>query len=123
MISVLISSESRYKVDKEKIHQKTQDFLTQQGMGDVEVSLAVVGARKIRELNRKFRKIDEETDVLAFSQEAGRGPDGILRLGDIVICYPICREEAREENKLVAEKMNELVEHGLRHLLGEDHGE
>ncbi len=121
MISVLISSESRYRFEREKIRQKVVEFLTAAGIGDVEVSLSVVGARKILKLNRDFRQVDQETDVLSFPQEAGRGPDGILRLGDVVVCYPVCREEARLENKLVIQKMEELVEHGLRHLLGEHH--
>lgn len=123
MISVLISSESRYQVDKEKIRQKVEEVLKTAGLEEVEISLMVVGGRKIRDLNRQFRQIEEPTDVLSFPQEAGRDPDGILRLGDIVICYPICRSEAAGENKMVWEKMNELVEHGLKHLLGEHHPE
>lgn len=91
------------------------------GIEEVEVSLAVVGTRKILKLNRDFRQVEEVTDVLSFPQEAGRGQDGVLRLGDIVICYPVCREEARLENKFVSQKLEELVEHGLRHLLGEHH--
>lgn len=121
MISVLISSESRYRVDRKKIRQSASDFLKGAGLADVEVSVSVVGARKIHTLNQKFRQIDAPTDVLSFPQEEGRGPDGILRLGDVVVCYPICREEARKENKMVWEQMNFLVEHGLRHLLGEHH--
>ena len=121
MISVLISSESRYKVDKERIRQKVAELLKAAGLEDVEVSIAVVGTRKISDLNRHFREVGEPTDVLSFPQESGRDPDGFLRLGDIVVCYPICRAEAGKENKMVWEKMNELVEHGLRHLLGEHH--
>lgn len=91
------------------------------GLVDVEVSISIVGTRKIRLLNRRFRKLDEVTNVLSFPQEESRGPDGVLRLGDIIVCYPICRDEAGKDNKMVWEKMNELVEHGLRHLLGEHH--
>jgi len=121
MISVLISSESRYRVDREKIRQAVSSLLKGAGLVDVEVSISIVGARKIRTLNQKFRQIDTPTDVLSFPQEEGRGPDGVLRLGDIIVCYPICREEARRDNKMVWEQMDFLVEHGLRHLLGEHH--
>ncbi|MDO8551767.1 MAG: rRNA maturation RNase YbeY [bacterium] len=121
MISVLISSESRYRVDKKDIRLKTENFLKSVGLIDAEVSISVVGSRKIHSLNRTFRKVDQPTNVLSFPLETGRGPDGMLRLGDVVVCYPICREEARKENKMVGEKMYELVEHGLRHLLGEHH--
>ena len=121
MINVLISSESRYKFERGKIRRMVSDFLKEVGLEDVEVSIRVVGARKIKTLNSDFRKVYEPTDVLSFPQDSVRDPDGILRLGDIVVCYPICRQEASRENKLIIDKMNELVEHGLRHLLGEHH--
>ncbi len=121
MISVLISSESRYKINREKIRKLVQNLLGQAGLDEAEVSILIAGTRKIRELNRVFRKIDEETDVLSFSLEEARDQEGILRLGDIIICYPKAREEAGEEEKMVDEKIDELVEHGLRHLLGKHH--
>jgi len=120
MISVLITSESRYPLDRQAIRQAITRVLKEEGIDEVEISVLVVGGRKIRALNQEFRKIDEETDVLAFPLEEARGPDRILRLGDIVICFPAARELARLENKLVGEKMIELVEHGLKHLLGKN---
>ena len=117
MISVLITSESRYPVDRQAIRQAITRVLKEEGIDGIEISVLVVGGRKMRQLNRDFRKIDEETDVLSFPLEEARGPDQILRLGDIVICFPAARELARLENKLVGEKIIELLEHGLKHLL------
>jgi len=121
MISVLISSGARYKVDREKLRKKVEAFLTGRGLDDVEVSIAIVGGRKIRQLNRTYRKIDAATDVLSFPLEEPRDKEGVLRLGDIVICYSKAREEAAEEEKFVDDKISDLIEHGLRHLLGEHH--
>lgn len=121
MISVLISSESRYRVDRDNLRRKVIDFLTKRSLFDIEVSILVVGTRKMRDLSKVYRKIDEMTDVLSFPLEEARGPDQILRLGDIVVCYPVARSEAAKENKLVDEKITELVEHALAHLLGEHH--
>jgi len=121
MVSVLISSESRYKVNRVKIRQTVEEFLDRAGLDQAEVSFLVVGERKMSFLNYRFRKIKKATDVLSFPQESARGPDEILRLGDIVVCYPVARAEAAKENKMVDEKICELVEHGLRHLLGEHH--
>lgn len=123
MISVLISSESRYRVNKKSIRQMVENLLGQAGLEDVEVSIVVVGSRKIQELNRNFRKLDEPTDVLSFSQEESRDPDGVLRLGDIVVCFPEAVAEAARENKMVDDQINFLVDHGLHHLLGEHHDE
>ena len=121
MISVLITSESRYKFERPKIRQAVTRLLKEKGLDDIEVSISVVGSRKIKQLNRDFREVDVVTDVLSFPLEDARGPNGQLRLGDIIICYPVAREQAREENKLVSDKIIELLEHGLKHLLGEHH--
>lgn len=123
MISVLITSESRYLIAREKIRQAIKNLLVYERLDDVEVSVSIVGARKIHELNRKWRQIDKETDVLSFPLEEARDITGILRLGDIVVCYPVAIRQAQTENKLVDDIINELVEHGLRHLLGQHHEE
>lgn len=119
MISILISSESRYPVDRKKIRETATNLIKKTGLEDVEVSVTVVGSRKITQLNRNYRKIDKVANVLSFPLEQARGPDGVLRLGDIIICYPMAREQAGQEEKLVDEKIKELLEHGLKHLLGE----
>ena len=48
-------------------------------------------------------------------------PGTIFNLGEIVICFPKAVEEAKEENKLIEEKIFELVEHGAQHLMGVHH--
>ena len=50
-------------------------------------------------------------------------PDGMIRLGDIVVSYPQAVIEAGEDNVLVLDKIIELVLHGLEHLLGNHHEE
>jgi probable rRNA maturation factor len=123
MISVLISSESRYQINRQKIKFLVENFLGQAGLNQVEVSIVIGGTRKIHDLNKQYRQLDEPTDVLSFPQEGSRDPDGILRIGDIIICYPIAVEGAAKEDKMVDDKINELVEHGLNHLLGNHHPE
>lgn len=123
MISVLITSESRYSINRLRIKQIISDTLGQAGLDDIEVSVIICGARKIRDLNKTYRQLDESTDVLSFPLDGSRDPDGILRLGDIIVCYPEAIDEAVIENKMVDDKINELVEHGLKHLMGIHHPE
>jgi len=123
MILTLISSESRYPVSRSKIKAKIEEILKHHKVNGVEVSVLVVGERKIRQLNKQFRQTDEPTDVLSFPLEEPRDKKGILRLGDIVISYPHAQRYAREENKMVDEVILELAEHGLLHLLGFNHQE
>ena len=73
------------------------------------VTLRIVGEREGRELNRTFRKKDYATNVLSFHS------------GDIVLCHPVIRREAREQGKSVAAHYAHLVLHGVLHLRGYRH--
>jgi probable rRNA maturation factor len=68
-----------------------------------------VGAREGRGLNRRFRNRDRATNVLTFAT------------GDIVLCHPVIRREARAQGKSVAAHYAHLVVHGCLHLRGYDH--
>jgi probable rRNA maturation factor len=75
-----------------------------------EVSVALVDAETIRDLNLRFRGRDEPTDVLSFEVD---GPYGEM-VGEVVICPTCAGPEVGVE---------ELVVHGALHLGGMDHGE
>ena len=123
--SVPIYVESRYKVNRKRIKQVARDTVRKNGIiTPFEVSIAIVGNRKMRALNKKYRDMDKTTNVLSFSQDVGRGAPGApdkLYLGDVVISYPVVIEEAVLEKMLVDDKIAELVEHGVKHLLGQHH--
>jgi len=126
MTSVFIKTDSHYKVNRKRIRSVVENFLIENKVkGKTEVSIAVVGDRQMRKLNNKYRNIDKPTDVLAFPlQGIGRNstyidpPDDVLRLGDIVISYPQVIERATDEERLVDDKIDELVVHGLKNLMG-----
>ena len=122
MVRVDIASRYEYQFDKDKIRRVVEKTLVEHGISsDVEVSLAVVGGRKMRELHEKYMETDEVTDVLSFPLEGTVGPDGMLQLGDIVVCYPEAVRQAAENNRLVDEEMAFLAEHACLHLLGIHH--
>jgi probable rRNA maturation factor len=89
-------------------------------LADPEVSLAFVGERAIRTLNRKFMKKDKPTDVLSFPL-GEKGPDGKYYLGDIVIAVPVAARQAREKGHGLDRELRLLAIHGFLHLLGYDH--
>ncbi len=78
-----------------------------------EVTLRVVGAAEARLLNRAFRKRDYATNVLSFAYSR--------RHGDVVLCHPVIRREARAQGKSLAAHYAHLVVHGMLHLRGLDH--
>ena len=75
----------------------------------------------VRDLNARFRGKDRPTNVLSFP--AADMPDtGDARpLGDIVLAYGVCADEAQAQGKALANHLTHLVVHGVLHLLGRDH--
>ena len=130
MTNVLIKTDSHYKVDRKRIRQVIDKYLREKrARGNFEISINIVGNRMLRQLNKKYRKEDEVTAVLAFPQfnkedknSFAPPPDGILRLGDIVISYPQAIELAYQEEKLVDDVLDSLVIHGMNHLFGHGSG-
>ncbi|MBI3773493.1 MAG: rRNA maturation RNase YbeY [Gammaproteobacteria bacterium] len=87
---------------------------------DAELTIRIVDAKEIRELNRDYRHKDSATNVLSFPFEAPPGVDLPL-LGDVVICAAVVLEEARAQGKTPEAHWAHMVVHGVLHLLGYDH--
>ena len=79
------------------------------------ITIRIVSEKDSSELNRQFRKIDKPTNILSFLIE-----DNPLT-GDLILCHPIIKEEAKEQNKEIISHYAHLVIHGYLHLLGYDH--
>lgn len=107
MIRVLVRSSSRYKIERKKIAEKVREILAKEGILAAEVGINFVGRRKMKALNSQFRGREEVCAVLSFPLERGvRGgfvnpPDGVLHLGDVVLCFPEAVKLAAEEGVLV----------------------
>ena len=126
MITVSINSDSRYPVDRSSIRSVVRDVLSRYNItGDCEIDVSIVGRRKMTSLNQKYKGKDGATDVLSFplmeGDDSQSSPDGVLRLGDVVVCYPIAVEYALKRQMLVDRVIGELVEHGCLHLVGVHH--
>ncbi len=87
---------------------------------DAELCLRVVDEAEMQELNVRYSGKDYATNVLSFPADLPRGVTLPL-LGDIVLCAPVLRREAREQRKPERAHWAHLVVHGTLHLLGLDH--
>lgn len=106
---------------------------------NIELSVNLVGEAKIRALNKKYRNKNKVTDVLSFpmmkssnleTRDKKQGKTEklvsdrlslVADLGDIFICLPFAKKEAKSENITMEDKLARLTVHGLLHLLGYDH--
>lgn len=77
------------------------------------MTLRIVGEREARELNRAYRRKNRATNVLSFRYDETRG--------DVILCHPLIRRQARAQGKSVAAHYAHLVVHGVLHLRGYAH--
>ena len=117
---------------EEELLQKMEEGATicadQEGIDSerVEISLTLVDADEIQQLNRDYRNVDKVTDVLSFPQydDLNELPDdGEIMLGDVIICRQRAEEQAEEFGHSVEREMVYLFVHSVCHLLGYDHME
>lgn len=91
------------------------------------LNLLLVDRDQIQEMNKTYRNKDKVTDVLSFPQyENLRGGSYQIlapeeELGDIIICYDVCRTQANEHSISFREEFLHLAVHGFLHVCGYDH--
>lgn len=94
---------------------------------DIEVSVSLVDNKEIKDLNKKFRGLDKETDVLSFPQYDNlkeiKGIKEYCILGDIVISLEKARQQAVEYGHSFEREVAFLTVHSMMHLFGYDHND
>ena len=87
-------------------------------------NVIIVDNNYIHELNKNYRNIDRETDVITFALEDEKDmviPDDERVLGDIYISIDKARSQAKEYGHSLLRELSFLAVHGFYHLLGYDH--
>lgn len=81
-----------------------------------QITVRLVDSKEGRELNRSYRGKDHATNVLTFVLR-----DTPPYAGDLALCAPVIRREAREQRKELAAHYAHLTVHGVLHLQGYEH--
>jgi probable rRNA maturation factor len=131
-IDIHVEQKFQVVVDEGWMRRVAQTVLKAEGVAPpYELSLVFTDSEKVRQLNRDYRGVDEPTDVLAFymlpQKEADDSfalpPDGVARLGEVIISYPQAVEQSKEQGHSPERELALLIIHGILHLLGYDHEE
>jgi probable rRNA maturation factor len=130
-MSIEIANESGVAVDSDAILAVARHALDEMGVNPLaELSVLLVDAEYMAELNHRWMDGDGPTDVLAFpmdesSVDHGPGETGgePALLGDIVLCPEIAAKQAAGAGHSTADELALLTVHGTLHLLGYDHAE
>lgn len=149
MLNIEIKASSRYPIRRRRIKNIIKEVLENYNIEkEIGVEVNIVGDRKMRGLKRDHLGIDKTTDVLSFplQEEVAKKnseirnqksefkkkekrkkerfvefPDGVLRLGTIIISYPQAQRQANLHKLTIDEEIDRLVEHGMLHLIGIHH--
>ena len=121
--------EVRPKKDHEKYFKLVKDqvnlFFKDKSINpETVVSFNFVSKTKIRTLNKKYRSLDSETDVLSFPiwESISQMPKhGTVNLGDIFICMSVLQKNAKVDKLDFKEELKKICEHSLNHLISKHH--
>src|SRR5690606_13466204 len=88
---------------------------------DRELSIRLVDEEESAYLNDAYRRRPGPTNILSFPALPMPLPGQGMLLGDLAICVPVLKREAREQRKRQVAHWAHLCVHGVLHLNGFDH--
>ncbi len=95
------------------LKQVARKVLAKEGKSGLELSIALIGQKRIKELNKKYRKKNRPTDVLSFKFDD---------FGEVVICPEEVGENAKKYRSSFKQELARVLSHGILHILGHHHG-
>ena len=102
------------------ISNDIEGFIAHFSVEKIDVEVSFCTPEQIKDLNYKFRKKDSETNVLSFPAESSIGIQNAC-CGEVIICYEVLNNEAKESSKNITNHFKHLLIHSLLHLLGYEH--
>ena len=100
---------------------------------NIYVTIEAVDNKEIKRINKEYRNIDKETDVLSFPifekyelDEIRNNINNInnineIEIGDIFLCMDVIKKQAIEYETGLKRELLYMITHGIFHLLGYDH--
>ncbi|GAB5046357.1 rRNA maturation RNase YbeY [Thermodesulfovibrio sp. TK110] len=134
VIVEVINRQRKFKISTKKLKQSTQKIfkflydsknknlfkIIEKNSASLTISIIVVGNRKMKELNFKYRGKSSTTDVLSFSY-LEKEPSGSLFLGEIIVEPEKVSYQAKQYSVKFSQELNRILIHGILHLIGYDH--
>ena len=129
----LINDQSKIKLNLDLIREVAA-YISDKFDKDLKSELNIVfsDGKEIRKLNKKYRRIDRETDVLSFSYISdkdkviqGASTASTYTVGEIIICPEVAQSNIlkQDENWNLNLEIILLITHGILHIYNYDHEE
>ena len=123
----MVNIEFTNNTDKEVNTEELEDLINYAAkhlkLGDIELGVIFVNNDEIHELNKEYRNIDRETDVITFrlADYEEVVVNGVTILGDTYISLDKALSQSIEYGHSYRRELSFLLVHGFLHLLGYDH--
>lgn len=125
MNKVIFNNLTEENVEEESLLEEVLMFaMKKEKLEDTSFDVIFVDNSYIHELNKNYRNIDRETDVITFALEDDDtiiNGSGERMLGDIYISLDKAHSQAKEYGHSFKRELSFLAVHGFYHLLGYDH--
>jgi probable rRNA maturation factor len=120
---VRVSVRARSPLSGAEAGRLARAVLRSEGVRRAVLSIALVGRRRIRSLNRRHLGHDRETDVIAFAlgMSTRGGTSRRTVVGDVYVCAPVAAAQAPRYGTTPRDELRRLVVHGVLHVLGYQH--
>lgn len=122
-MEVLIENrQSRHNLSDQKIQMTARRILNALGCPEAQLSILIVDDNQIADLNETYLNHTGPTNVISFPMQEGPFSDitpGLL--GDVVISADTAHREAVDAGMEMTDRFNQLLVHGILHLVGYDH--
>ncbi len=135
---IIINNQNDIDIDENKISSVARFVFSQFEKDESsELNIALVGKDEIKEINEKYRKINEPTDVLSFSYRSDkdifgfmgdekefRKEYGFFTVGEILLCPAVASERLKDygDDWNLDKLLIFLIIHGILHIYEYDHG-
>ena len=118
-----IINKTDYKIDTKSLRLVLDNALKEENVNNAYFNVIFINNDEIHSINKEYRNIDRETDVISFAlEDDDTYPNvGIRVLGDIYISVDRIISQARDYGHSEVRETCFLAVHGLLHLLGYDH--
>lgn len=114
---ILIKHPKNWGLPEALVIEKAKEALRIKKIDDAELSLIFVGRKKAKELNMKYRQKNYIPQVLGFPMDKEKAEDGLIHLGDIVICTQKLKYEVEYQKSTLEKILKEWMVHGVENLL------
>ena len=106
-----IKNLSSVKLNEKKLFQFSEQIINK----NYQVEVVFIDRNEIKKLNHEYRNLDQETDILTFTDEK-KGS-----LHQIIICPEVAKTNSHLSNNNLEKEVELLIFHGWQHIIGNHH--